>query len=31
MGKEVAVETFKKHKDSYHPIAAKMIASDLGA
>jgi leukotriene-A4 hydrolase len=30
MGNKVAAETFKKHRDSYHPIAAKMIAADLG-
>lgn len=29
MGKELAVETFLKHKDSYHPICSKMVASDL--
>jgi hypothetical protein len=28
-GKEVVVETFLKNKDFYHPIATKMIASDL--
>mmetsp|Transcript_18088 Transcript_18088/g.39423 ORF Transcript_18088/g.39423 Transcript_18088/m.39423 type:complete len:650 (-) Transcript_18088:66-2015(-) len=29
MGKGVAVSTFLKHKDIYHPIATKMIAIDL--
>lgn len=29
MGKELAVKTFLEHKDFYHPIAAKMVASDL--
>jgi Leukotriene A4 hydrolase, C-terminal len=29
MGEELAVETFLQHKDSYHPICAKMVASDL--
>ena len=29
MGKELAVSTFLEHKDFYHPIAAKMVASDL--
>ena len=29
MGKQVAVSTFLKHKDFYHPICAKMIAADL--
>ena len=28
--KAVAVETFKEAASSYHPIAAKMVASDLG-
>lgn len=32
MGREtnVAVETFLEHRDFYHPIAAKMVALDLG-
>ncbi|KAL7533149.1 hypothetical protein ACHAWF_004363 [Thalassiosira exigua] len=29
MGKDVAVSTFLENKDFYHPIAAKMIATDL--
>ncbi|MGK3761875.1 MAG: leukotriene-A4 hydrolase [Bacillariaceae sp.] len=29
IGKDIAVETFIKHKDIYHPIATKMIAIDL--
>jgi leukotriene-A4 hydrolase len=29
MGKELAVSTFIKNRDFYHPIAAKMIATDL--
>lgn len=29
MGKQVAVETFLDNKDFYHPICAKMIATDL--
>jgi len=29
MGKELAVTTFLDHKDFYHPIATKMIATDL--
>lgn len=29
MGKEIAVETFLRNKDFYHPIGAKMVASDL--
>ena len=29
MGKELAVSTFLENKDFYHPIAAKMVASDL--
>jgi leukotriene-A4 hydrolase len=29
MGKDLAVSTFLAHKDFYHPICAKMIASDL--
>lgn len=31
MGKDIAVSTFLANKDSYHPIAAKMVATDLGA
>lgn len=30
MGTEAAVKTFESVKDSYHPIAAKMVAADLG-
>lgn len=29
MGKDRAIELFKKHEDSYHPICAKMVKSDL--
>jgi len=29
MGKDLAVETFLQHRDFYHPIGAKMVASDL--
>lgn len=29
MGRDIAVSTFLANKDFYHPIAAKMIASDL--
>jgi leukotriene-A4 hydrolase len=29
MGKDLAVSTFLQHKDFYHPIATKMIATDL--
>ena len=29
MGKDLAVETFLKNKDFYHPIGVKMIAIDL--
>lgn len=29
MAKEIAVATFKKHRSSYHPICAKMVARDL--
>ena len=29
MGKDIAVSTFLQHKDFYHPIGAKMVASDL--
>jgi len=29
MGKDLAVTTFLEHKDFYHPIGAKMVASDL--
>eukprot|EP00537_Pseudo-nitzschia_pungens_P007253 CAMPEP_0172367130 /NCGR_PEP_ID=MMETSP1060-20121228/19395_1 /TAXON_ID=37318 /ORGANISM="Pseudo-nitzschia pungens, Strain cf. cingulata" /LENGTH=652 /DNA_ID=CAMNT_0013091259 /DNA_START=94 /DNA_END=2052 /DNA_ORIENTATION=- len=29
MGRDIAVSTFLKFKDAYHPIAAKMIAIDL--
>ena len=28
--KEVALETFKDAQSGYHPIAAKMVAADLG-
>ena len=31
MGKSLTVETFMAHKDFYHSVCAKMIASDLGA
>lgn len=30
MGKQAALDTFKEAGRSYHPIAAKMVASDLG-
>ncbi|KAL6763643.1 peptidase family M1-domain-containing protein [Haematococcus lacustris] len=30
MGKQLAVDTFLKHKPGYHPIAQKMVAADLG-
>ena len=30
LGKDIAVATFLRNKDFYHPIAAKMIAADLG-
>ena len=29
-GKDVAIATFLENKDFYHPIAAKMLATDLG-
>lgn len=29
MGKDVAIQTFKEACQSYHPIAAKMVAADL--
>lgn len=29
MGKDIAVPVFLSHKDFYHPIGAKMVASDL--
>lgn len=29
-GKEIALKTFKKHRNTYHPICAKMVARDLG-
>jgi len=29
MGKKLAVETFLENKDFYHPICAKMVATDL--
>lgn len=29
IGKDIAIDTFLQHKDTYHPIAAKMIAIDL--
>jgi hypothetical protein len=29
MGRDLAVDAFLKNKDFYHPICAKMIASDL--
>lgn len=28
-GREIAIDTFLKHKDFYHPIASKMIAYDM--
>jgi len=31
MGKKLAVDTFLKNKDFYHPIGVKMIAADLSA
>lgn len=31
MGKQLAVDTFLKNKDFYHPIGVKMIAADLSA
>jgi len=30
MGKDAAIEAFKQNEDSYHPIAKKMVAADLG-
>lgn len=29
MGSDLAVKTFLAHKDIYHPICSKMVASDL--
>ena len=29
-GKQLAVETFKKHRQFYHSIASKIISKDLG-
>jgi hypothetical protein len=29
-GKQLALQTFSKQKSSYHPIATKMLAADLG-
>lgn len=29
MGRDLAMDAFLKNKDFYHPICAKMIASDL--
>lgn len=29
MGKQVALDTFKKCESSYHPIAQKMVGADL--
>jgi leukotriene-A4 hydrolase len=29
MGKNIAVKTFFKHRDFYHPVCAKMLAKDL--
>lgn len=29
MGKSIAVQTFQESRQSYHPIAAKMVAADL--
>lgn len=28
--KEVAVKTFTEFQDTYHPVAKKMLATDLG-
>lgn len=30
VGKQAALDTFAAAKSSYHPIAAKMVAVDLG-
>lgn len=30
VGRALAYETFSLARNSYHPIAAKMVASDLG-
>jgi leukotriene-A4 hydrolase len=29
--KQLALQTFAEHKAKYHPIARKMVATDLGA
>ena len=29
IGKQLALDTFKEARTSYHPIAAKMVAADL--
>lgn len=29
MGRNIAVKTFVKHRDFYHPVCAKMLAKDL--
>ena len=28
--RQLAIDTFKEHRGAYHPIAAAMIAKDLG-
>jgi leukotriene-A4 hydrolase len=30
MGRQLALDTFAAHRASYHPIAQKMVAADLG-
>ena len=30
IGREIALRTFEVARPTYHPIAAKMVASDLG-
>ena len=30
MGRSAAIKTFKENSDFYHPIAAKMVAADMG-
>jgi leukotriene-A4 hydrolase len=30
MGRQLALDTFQEARASYHPIAAKMVAQDLG-
>lgn len=29
MGRDIAVQTFQEFRQTYHPIAAKMVAADL--